>query len=599
LDAFYQGGVDPSVLAGTDANPDYTILNQSFYAKNAQRIALYQLGLYAQDEWHVRATLALTLALRAEHQSNPVCRDLCFARLAGSFESVSHDPGQPYNQAILIDKKQAYSKMDNLNWSPRFSFAWQPFGLSHNTVIRGGVGVFYDRLPGGWVGAFSSNSPLANSFTVFDDNLTPDEVSSLFETAAASNQAFLNGFAAGQTLAQIQAVIPDFVPPSLTLPDSVVHSPQYQKWDLEIQRAFGAATSLSVGYYGNHGIHEVVVNPSANAYGFGPFPSGLCTSPPVPPCADSRFGQVTEVTTQGISNYNGLVVSFQHRFTGWSQGVLQANYTFGHALDEVSNQGFGFFTQGSSAYPQDPYNLRGSYGPAEYDVRHSLNANYVWELPVKALLHGHGSDRFVTGWQISGTIFARTGFPYTIFDYYQAGNLAIQNFFGSIYAVPVGPLGPGVSCGKGAAFTSPTNPCQPPQVLADGSPNPTARFVQAGCETGFNSGTLPSELGPCGGAQVSFAQGRNRFRGPGYFDTDFSIMKNTKSPGRENLTLGLGVQMFNAFNHPNFGIPDNNVADSGFGQIFYMAMPPTSVLGAGLGGDASPRMIQLKLQLQF
>ena len=76
-------------------------------------------------------------------------------------------------------------------------------------------------------------------------------------------------------------------------------------------------------------------------------------------------------------------------------------------------------------------------------------------------------------------------------------------------------------------------------------------------------------------------------------------MKNTRLPGRENLSLGMGVQMFNAFNHPNFGLPDNGVGDAGFGQILYMAMPPTSILGAGLGGDASPRMIQLKVQLQF
>ena len=599
LQAFYEGGVDPGFLAGTDSNPDFTVLSQSFYARNSQRIAFYHLGLYGQDEWHVRPALTLTLALRAEHQSNPVCRDRCFARLAGAFDSVSHDPNQPYNLAIHINQRQAYQAMDNIAWSPRFSFAWQPFGLSHNSVIRGGIGIFYDRLPGAWVNPFSSNSPLTNSFTAFGGNLTPDEVTSVFKTAAASNQAFLNGFAAGQTLAQIEAEIPNFAPPSLTVPDSVVHSPQYQKWDLELQRGFGAATSLSVGYYGNHGVHEVVVNPSANAFGFGSFPAGLCTSPPVPPCADPRFGQVTEVTTQGISRYNGMIVSFQHRFTGWSQGIFQANYTYGHALDEVSNSGFGSFTSGSSAYPQDPHNLRGSYGPAEYDVRHSLNANYVWELPIKGLLRGHGSDHLVKGWQVSGTIFARTGFPYTVFDGVESGKLVENNFFGSIYAVPAVPLGPGGSCGKGAVVVSPTDPCQPPQVLADGSPYPNARFVQAGCETGFNTGTLPSASGPCGGASVGFAQGRNRFRGPSYFDTDFSIMKNTRLPGRENLSLGMGVQMFNAFNHPNFGLPDNGVGDAGFGQILYMAMPPTSILGAGLGGDASPRMIQLKVQLQF
>jgi hypothetical protein len=76
-------------------------------------------------------------------------------------------------------------------------------------------------------------------------------------------------------------------------------------------------------------------------------------------------------------------------------------------------------------------------------------------------------------------------------------------------------------------------------------------------------------------------------------------MKNSKLPGRENLTLGMDVQMFNAFNHPNFGLPDHNVTDSGFGQMFYTAMPPTSIFGSKFGSDASPRMIQLKVQLQF
>ena len=76
-------------------------------------------------------------------------------------------------------------------------------------------------------------------------------------------------------------------------------------------------------------------------------------------------------------------------------------------------------------------------------------------------------------------------------------------------------------------------------------------------------------------------------------------MKNTKIPHWENATLGIGLQFFNFFNHPNFGGPDNFSSDPSFGQIFQMQSPPTGILGAGLGGDASPRNIQLKLQLQF
>jgi hypothetical protein len=75
-------------------------------------------------------------------------------------------------------------------------------------------------------------------------------------------------------------------------------------------------------------------------------------------------------------------------------------------------------------------------------------------------------------------------------------------------------------------------------------------------------------------------------------------MKNTKIPGWENATLGIGFQFFNLFNHPNFGFPEHST-DVFIGEIFYQAQPPTSILGSGLGGDVTPRMIQLKAQLKF
>ena len=151
------------------------------------------------------------------------------------------------------------------------------------------------------------------------------------------------------------------------------------------------------------------------------------------------------------------------------------------------------------------------------------------------MLHGYGSDSLVSGWEVSGTIFARTAFPYTVIDFAQTADLAGNNFFGTVYAAPVGPLGPQAPCGKGAAVPAAAHPCQPPQVLvlADGTtiPNPNALFVQSGCETGFNMGTLPGPAGPCSGPAVSFAQGRNRFRAVHYFNTDLTLLKNTKIPG--------------------------------------------------------------------
>jgi hypothetical protein len=595
LDAFYQGGVDPE-----SPDVDLTLLSQSFPDKTSQRLTDYSLGLYTQDEWRARPNLSLTFALRAEHQSNPVCQNRCFARLAGPFAWVSHDPNQPYKKAVLTNQKQALASIDSVLWSPRFSFAWQPFGVSHNSVIRGGIGLFHDPIPTALAIFFSSSPPLLNSYTIAGDNLSPNETSNLFQDAKASNAAFVEGFTNGKTLAQIQTDDPNFSPPAISSPGGRTHSPQYQKWSLQLEKAFGTGTSVSIGYFGHHGIHELVQNPNANAYGFDSFPGRLCTSPPVPPCADPRFSGVTEYTSAAVSNYRGMVASLQHRFSGWGQGLFQVNYTYGHAFDEVSNGGLFGFNFGSSTSPQDPRNLRGSYGPAAYDVRHSLNANYVWELPVKEVLGGRGPDVLLKGWQVSGTVFARTGFPYTVYDLARSFQLAQNNYFGVLYAVPVGPIGARRACGEGAAFPAAPHPCQPPQTLPDGlTPNPGARFLQATCETGFNSGHLPSDKGPCDGPVVSFAQGRNRFRGPSYFNTDLAITKNTKIPGWETATLGIGFQFFNLFNHPNFGFPDNFSSDFTFGQIFYLEQSPTGILGNGFGGNVSPRMIQLKAQLQF
>jgi hypothetical protein len=617
LDAFYQGGVDPGVLTGMDLNPDFTQLAQSFASENSERLLFYNLALYSQDEWHARPNLSLTVALRGEHASNPLCPRGCFARMHGPFDSVSHDPNQPYDLAILTNQKQAFANIDKILWSPRLAFAWQPFGTSHNTVLRGGVGIFYDPVPGNLATILYLNPPLLNSYTVSQDNLTPDETPSLFKDAKASNDAFNYGFANGQTLAQIQKAVSKsyalgFTPPAITVPEKLTHAPQYQKWSLELEQAFGGSSSMSIGYFAHHGIHELVLNNSANAYCNPAAPMllngvsnpcfGFASSLPLT-VPDPRFSEVTKIVSPAVSNYNGMVVSFRHRFSRWTQGLFQANYTYGHAFDEVSNGGQFSFTNGSSLSPQDPNNLQGAYGPAEYDVRHSFNANYVWEIPLKAALGGRGPSSLVEGWQVSGTIFARTGFPYTVFDSLESGNLAPNNnYFSAIYAVPVGPMNSGTPCGEGAAIPLAAHPCQPPQVLTGPNnttaPNRNAHFVQAGCETGFNTGALGPSAS-CGGSAVAFAQGRNHYRGPGYFSTDFALMKNTKLPGWERGVLEIGFQFFNLLNHPNFGLPDNNISDPGFGQIFYMAQPATTILGAGRGGDASGRMIQLKAQLQF
>ena len=261
IDAFYEGGVDPAT-----PKTDFTLLQQTYPASNWNRYAFYSLGLYGQEEWHARANLIFTFALRADHQSNPVCETRCLARFSGTFDSVSHDPDQPYNQAILVNQKQAFLHTDSIVWSPRFSFAWQPAGVFHNTVLRGGIGVFYDPVPGSVATSLNWNPPLVNNYAVTGYNLAPGETNSLSKNAAASNAAFVNGFATGQTLAQIQATDPTFTPPNVQTPASTIHSPQYQKWSLQMQHTFGASTSVTIGYFGNHGLHELVQNPERQRF---------------------------------------------------------------------------------------------------------------------------------------------------------------------------------------------------------------------------------------------------------------------------------------------------------------------------------------------
>ena len=528
---------------------------QNFAVRPTQPVALYALGFYGQDEWAVRPNLKLTFALRGDHNSNPVCQTNCFARLNNSFLGIDHSVDTPYNATIQTGLNQALANYTNVSWQPRFGFAWSPFGSSRNTVVRGGFGLFTDAFPATIADSLLNNSPLNNPFQVGQAPLAPQATGNQAALASAANTSFVQGFAAGQTLAQIQATNPDFVVPSFTNASRRIIAPQYQEWNLEFQHGFGQATTLSLNYVGNHGVHEAVQNPGLNAFGFGTLPAN-----PI----DQRFGTINEVSTIANSNYNGLTASLRHQFRSVQ---VQANYTWSHALDEVSNAGFlqyNFLTNTSVLSPQDPFNLRGNYGNADYDVRHYFSFNYVWEVP-----RFWGPRTIFGDWTVSGTIFARSGLPFTVVDGNATSALAANNYGGVlngtgafVFANYLG--GAPSSCGSSAVNT----PCFT-----------TAMFSSA--TTGFGT------------------QRRNQFYGPRYFDTDFTVMKNFRIPRWESAKFGVGLQFFNLFNHPNFDQPVGDVANPQFGSINTTVGTPTSILGSFLGGDASPRLIQLKANLTF
>jgi hypothetical protein len=583
LTSFYNGGVDP-------ANPstDFSTYSQVFPTSGEQRFKFWTTGAYAEDDIQVKSNLTVTLALRADHESNPTCKDLCFARLAEPFNELIKDPNLsgasvPYSAILKLNNRTALTGLTNIEWAPRLGFAWQPFGRSHHTVIRGGIGIFWNTFPGQVVDNISENPPLFQSFNVGGGAtpllISPAETNNLIGTAAASNSGFLSGFAANQTEAEIAATVAGFVPPSVNFVPPFTHVPQYQKWSLEVQQAFGANTSLTIGYAGNHGIHEAVQNGSLNAYApLSAFPGGFAGLPAAPP--DSRFGYVEGIFSEGISNYNGVSISATHRY---ASGQISANYTYSHALDEVSNGGFSplsyqsfLSTNTSPIFQQNPNSLREMYGSADYDVRHYFSLNYLWELPFKKLTWGHGPDKLLKGWQVAGTVFARTGLPFSAVD---MGTTAILDSFNygpaASGGIGVGPYLPATVTGAApGACSGPGSDVTLPCIN-------TAAFIKS--TTGFGNA------------------GRNTLRGPHYFNSDFSIMKRINViPHWEQAELALGFQFYNVFNHSNFDNPVYNVANAAaFGTLQRTISPATTPYGVALGADASPRLVQLKVQFQF
>jgi hypothetical protein len=567
---------------GSFFNGTADTFQQAFASRPTEPLALYSLGFYAQDEWAVRPSLKLTFALRAEHNSDPVCQTNCFARLSNSFLDISHDPTVPYNQAIQTGLNQALPNYQSIAWEPRFGFAWQPFGHS-NTVIRGGIGIFADIFPGTTATLMDTNSPLKNTFVASGLQLAPGLPGSAQTATTASNAAFLAGFQNGLNIGQIEAGPGGdlFTPPTFTNAANGIHYPIYQEWNLQLEQALGPKMSFSVNYVGNHGSYLAMENPILNAYCNSapvPFqPAGLtpCTSAlgitgfqglPATPL-DPRFSTVIEVSNPGVSNYNGLTAQFTRRFSSLE---LSAAYTWSHALDDISNGGFlpfNFNTNTSILSPQAPFNLRAyNYGNADYDRRNAFNFNYVYTTPKLQGWWGRLLD-----WTVSGTIFAYSGLPFTVIDGASTGALGAYNYgagFTGIGLFADSTAGP-LSCGSSAT----TTPCLTP--------------------TEFSSPIIP------GGVATLGAQRRNQVYGPAFFDMDMSLMKNIRIPHWEGAQLQIGVQAFNLLNHPNFDQPVGDVSNPEFGSILRTVGPPTSIFGSFLGGDASPRAVQIRAQLTF
>jgi len=269
---------------------------------------------------------------------------------------------------------------------PRVGFAYDLTG-NGKTVVRGGFGMFYERIQGNDVYNGGPNPPFS-----FDPSVSlvyfSDPSISVLNGAAAAVPIFPGGFS--------QALAKEYLPPTS------------QQWSFGIQRQIASRAVLSVGYVGNGNYHQSI-NRTINS----PLPSD-------PRREDVRAGTIgvnsirpylgfsginyAENSTSG--NYHSLQVNLRtdnyHGFT------FQGAYTWSHTIDFASGD--------NATYAYNPYDLTSSRGAAAWDIRHILMLNYVYDLPFLKSSSSAFVRHVVAGWQLSGITRFQTG-PPTVVTY--------------------------------------------------------------------------------------------------------------------------------------------------------------------------------------
>jgi hypothetical protein len=305
-------------LTGTYNNSGFTqTFNQSVVSQTNPNI-----GFYAQDEWKPNSRLTFNLGLRYDLQ---------------------------FLNSIATDTN---------NVSPRAGFAWSPFA-SRSTVVRGGFGLFYDRVP---LRALA-NALLSAGNTVDPANLRQISISlSPTQTGAPVFPNILSSL-----------TLPPGVLFNFSTMDPHMQNAYSEQGSFEIEQRLGARSTLSVGYEHLRGLHLIVsVNqnvPSCVASGNN---NGCRPNP--------AFGNDSQYSSLADSHYDGLHVSFVQRPVRW--GSYRISYTWSKALDNV---GEFFFSS-----PIDNFNIWRDYGRSDDDQHHRLVFNGTVHSPM---------DKAKTPWQ--------------------------------------------------------------------------------------------------------------------------------------------------------------------------------------------------------
>jgi hypothetical protein len=299
--------------------------------------------------------------------------------------------------------------------------------------------------------------------------------------------------------------------------DRRFRSPYYQQWNLTVQRDLGWNTLIEIAYVGSKGRRLQVLRDFNQPQ---PGPGDPQERRPYP-----QFGNFGSITNRGRSNYNSFQVKLNKR---WSNGLwLLSAFTYGKAFNDQPE------ICCNSPWPADSLNVQADYGPADYDQRYRSVTSVAWNLPFgkgRRFLDSEGVlDKLFGGWQLGGIVTIAGGFPFS------------------------------PATGLDTSNTGSFGQLRPDLV---GNPDPGTRTP----EHWFNAEAYATP------AEFTFGNaGRNSLVGPGTRTADLYLRKDFKLRGRARLEIR--IEAFNAFNHPNFGLPDNYVDDlESAGTITYTAI---------------------------
>ena len=442
---------------------------------------------YLQDEIRFSSALTLNLGLRYERYS--VSKDVYGRGRVFDFTRC---------QGFCADGTPWFFG-DNNNIAPRLSLAWSPTILGGKTVIRTGYGRYFGPGQNDDVTAAIDSLPQNYSLTAADaPGLTYPPTAFLTQLRGQ-----------GQTPRSVQRDRKE---------------PESHQWTVSIQRELPGSFVGQVAYVGNVGRNQLT-----RTY--------VNTLDPITRRrALTTFGQIDEKRFDGNTNFNGLQSSLQKAFSkGW---LFQTQYMWGNAISDNSGSGEGGQIQDVTCRACDR-------GAADYDIRHTLTTNSVYQLPF-------ARNRWYGGWDMSGIFTARTGRPLTVLVT-RASGVVPSGQTQTQRANYVGGQDP-YAANRG-----------PDQWL-----NPAAFAIPA-------SGTYGNS-------------GRNAFRGPGLWQADIGISKRFRIS--EQFNLDFRSEMFNLFNRAQYGNPVANISTSTFGRIL-------STANDGATGTGTSRQIQFSLRLNF